>query len=354
MFSTVQLNPYVPLLAGGIQHADPTLEVTLFERLGLDWWRQNGSRYDILHIHWAELQFSAATEKARWIRFLSFLSAVVLARSKGAGLVYTAHNLTHHEGRHPWQTAVAHRVLFSLSHAVHVHDEAVLLHLRPKLGRHTQPFIIPHGSYVGYYPAEISPSEARAALGIPMDAFVYLMLGGIRPYKGAEELIDAFKGLEGDHVRLVIAGHVHEPAYARSLHQRAGGDARILLHLEHVPDADIQRFMRAADVCVFPYREATTSGAAILALSFERPIIAPTLGPFSLLIRESAGILYDPESPLGLQNALRQAEEMNQEEARLAIRAYLETITWERVGARHAEMYRSIAGTSRGGRHDPR
>ena len=48
--------------------------------------------------------------------------------------------------------------------------------------------------------------------------------------------------------------------------------------LEHVPDVDVQRYLRAADLVVLPFRDITNSASALLALSFDRPVLVPALG----------------------------------------------------------------------------
>lgn len=350
IFSTVRLNPYVPLLAGGIQEAAPHIRPALFERLTLTWCLRECRQYDIIHLHWAELQYRAGAAHVRWQRFVSFVAALGLARCCGLRLVYTVHNLAQHEGRHGQLNRWANRLLFAWADAIHVHDQNVADVVASGLRDPGRLFIIPHGSYAGYYPDHVSRDAARGQLGLEPDAWVYLSLGGVRPYKGMEELIAAFSSLEGDNLRLVIAGHAHEPAYAEDIRARAGGDERIVVFLEHVPDEQVQVYMRAADVCVLPYRQATTSGAAILALSFQLPIIAPDIGPFPALIRQTVGITYDPSDTGGLRGALNQARHLHRGGARQAIAAYLQTISWPRIGSQHAEMYRRICEVDDAGR----
>lgn len=344
LFSTVQLNPYVELLAGGVRAAAPDIQVTCEGRLTLEWVRRNHRQADILHIHWPELQYAGARARARWRRFISFMAGLRQARRAGLCLVYTVHNLNQHEGRDALFNTLANAALFAWADALHVHDEVTAKALRRRVRRPERIHVIPHGSYVGCYPDSVSRQEARRQLGLPQEAFVYLMLGGLRPYKGAEELIEAFRSLDDQSARLIIAGHAHAPAYAASLQALAQGDARILTFLEHVPDERVQYFMKAADVCVLPYRRVTTSGAAVLALSFRKPIVVPAIGPFPALVRSAAGICYEPAGVPALRQALEEARALDMEQAGQAIAAYLETISWERVGAEHAELYRRTAG----------
>jgi len=350
LFSTVRLNPYVELLRAGVEAAAPDICVERFERFQTcevsktSQVLREARRYAIIHLHWAELQIQANSRRGRLIRCASFLAALALAKLQGIRVVYTVHNLAQHEGRHERLNRLAHAALFAWADALHVHDASVAEALRRQTGRTRGVWVIPHGSYVGCYPDAVAPAEARRQLGLGAGDFVYLALGGLRPYKGIEELIEAFSTLPGADARLLIAGHPHEPAYAAELRRLVAGERRILAHLQHVPDEQLQLYMRAADVCVFPYRRVTTSGAAILALSFGRPILAPALGPFPELVRASAGLTYDAGDPGGLRSALAAAQSLDREAAGRAIAAYLEQIAWPKIGAQHAAMYRSLAG----------
>ena len=67
--------------------------------------------------------------------------------------------------------------------------------------------MIPHPNYVGVFPIERrSRTSIRGALEIPQDAFAFLAFGQVRPYKRLPELVEAFSTLDGDDLRLIIAG----------------------------------------------------------------------------------------------------------------------------------------------------
>ena len=269
---------------------------------------------------------------------------MVSARARGVRLAYTLHNLEQHEGRHGTLNRWANQALFRWADAVHVHDDSVAEAAKAAGVPAGRLWVVPHGSYVGCYPNTISRVEARERLGLRPADFVYLTLGGVRPYKGIEDLIAAFRTLPDSDAGLLIAGHAHEPAYAEEVRGLAAGDERIRMHLQHVADDEIQCFMNASDVCVLPYRHATTSGAAILALSFGRPIVVPALGPFPGLVAAAGGLLYEPASPASLAAALRESRSAGGPAAAERQAAYLESIAWERVARGHAAMYHAIAG----------
>ncbi len=67
-------------------------------------------------------------------------------------------------------------------------------------------------------------------------------------------------------------------ALADEVREAAGGDPRVRLALGHVPDQDVQHYLRAADLVVLPFRDITNSASALLALSFDRPVLVPARG----------------------------------------------------------------------------
>jgi glycosyltransferase involved in cell wall biosynthesis len=164
------------------------------------------------------------------------------------------------------------------------------------------------------YPNTVAHDEARAALDMTPDCLVFAFIGGLRPNKGVENLIAAFKHLEGDDVRLVIAGHPGESKqYIESLREAAREDERICMHEHFVPDSQLQVYLNASDVVVLPFDRILTSGSAIMAMGFARPVIVPAMGCLPELITDGTGVLYDPASPSGLLHALRRCRELQSE-----------------------------------------
>jgi glycosyltransferase involved in cell wall biosynthesis len=68
-------------------------------------------------------------------------------------------------------------------------------------------------------------------------------------------------------------------------------DNRITTVLEFIPDDDIQIYMNAADVVILPYTDILTSGAAILAMSFGKPVIAPAVKCITETIDDKGGFV---------------------------------------------------------------
>jgi beta-1,4-mannosyltransferase len=340
-----RLNPYPALLHRAVVAADPALHCALW-RDGLSWRELlGGGRPQVLHLHWLELLYQHyGPTGQRLLLWLNLLLYVTAARLLGTRLVYTVHNVWQHEESGRRLYSIAHRWVLRLASAVHVHDDAAKEQLLEQ-GRCRAPVVvIPHGNYITWYDRGGSRETARERLGLAADAFVYLSLGQVRAYKGLEGLLEAFSALPGDEIVLIIAGRPSGRELAARLQAQAVADPRLRLHLYYVPDEELQWTMNAADVAVLPYRRSTTSGAAILALSFGLPVIAPALGPFPALLAEGAGFLYDPQRPEALTAALRAAQDADLEACRHAARARAESLDWAPIGQQLARLYRKVGG----------
>ncbi|MGB9593431.1 MAG: glycosyltransferase family 4 protein, partial [Anaerolineae bacterium] len=293
LVSTVAMNPYVELLRQALD-AIPGVRAESARDLTPAWVWRHRRRLDVIHLHWVELQIASPSRGRALKKFARLVAALLLARAEGLAFVYTVHNLAHHEGRNARLNRWANRCVFALADAVHVHDEGVAAQLAALYGRKGGVYIVPHGNYIGAYPVSGTREDARLRLGLLPHHKVFLFLGQIRPYKGVEELIAAFRQLEGEAYILLIAGNPQDAAYAARIEAAAQGDARIHLRLGYVPDAELHRYLLAADADVLPYREVTTSGAALLAFSFGLPIVAPRIGCFPALVEGNRGVLYEP------------------------------------------------------------
>jgi len=343
-----RLNPYPVLLHRAVLAADPALHCALW-RDGLSW-RQllGGGRPQVVHLHWLELVYQhygpAGQRLLLWLNLLCYVAA---ARLLGTRLVYTVHNVWQHEESGRRLYSIAHRWVLRLADSVHVHDDAAKEQLLEQEHGRAAVVVIPHGNYISWYEQGGSRQAARERLQLAEDAFVYLSMGQVRAYKGLEELLEAFAALPGKEKVLIIAGRPSGRDLAARLEAQAVADPRLQLHLYYVPDEELQWTMNAADVAVLPYRRSTTSGAAILALSFGLPVIAPALGPFPALLTGGAGFLYDPQEPSALTEALRAAQETDLAARRRAARARAESLDWAPIGRQLAALYRQVVSGDR-------
>ena len=238
--------------------------------------------YEVLHVHWPEKALNAAPLLGRVAGAFAALTMLQAARFHGARVVWTAHNARPHESRHPrleaWYRSVVVRWVDTVIHPSVAGQQAVEA-IYPDLARRPHA-VVPLGHFRGVYPDSVSREEARAASGISDRARVVAFLGLVRAYKNVPHLVRTVRALppEAGEVVLLVGGAPHPAALADEVREAAGGDPRVRLTLEHVPDDDVQRYFRAADLVALPFRDITNSASALLALSFDRPVLVPALG----------------------------------------------------------------------------
>jgi glycosyltransferase involved in cell wall biosynthesis len=279
---------------------------------------------DFIHIHWPSF-FYSKPQKGKCLRgFILFSFFLILARLRGVRLIWTIHNLYPHERCViPQLDTLTRKLLVRLGALFFIHGsaaEADVLREFPALAGRT--VRIEHGSWIGHYPNTMACKTARARLGLAENEFVFLFIGTCNPYKNLEGLICAFEQLPGN-ATLIITGKFQDAAYEAEIKaaiSRSG--SRIILHSGFIQDEDMQIYFRACNAVTTPYNEILSSGSAILAMSFGRPVIGPAMGSLKNLIIEGCGFLYDPShQPESLRDAMCAAMKAKFDEARIVAEA---------------------------------
>jgi beta-1,4-mannosyltransferase len=270
--SSFKHNPYTSLLYGEVEKAG--IRVVEYRA-----YRAPFGRWDVLHVHWPESVFDHTLVEALPTTE-SLLFGARRARDRGAKLLWTVHNLHTHEQRHAffeerfWRRFVPELDgVVALTHA----GLAAARERFPELSNKPH-WIVPHPHYRGQYPDEIDRPAARRKLGISDDTRVLLVFGRMYEYKNVPALLRAVRAAPEENWTVLVAGAPRSAAVARELRREAAGDPRVRFHLEFVDAADAQLFFRACDLVVQPYREILNSGTALLALSFDRPVLLPHHG----------------------------------------------------------------------------
>jgi len=280
-YSNRAINPYNWLLSTNLQRLSCVVDEFSAVRLLRD-------DFAVWHIHWPEHFLNKKTPVQAYAKVYLLPAMMDWMRRKGTKIVWTVHNLYAHEQRRPRL-----ETLFWAQFTRRLDGWISLSHSGWEAARERFPalrgipgFVIPHGHYRGEYLDELDRANARALLGIALDAKLMLFFGAIRPYKNVPLLLRVFRDFAAASVRLCVAGHSDDRVLLDTIRREAGGDARVQLHLERIPQEQVQRFFRAADLVVLPYSEILNSGTAMLALSFDRPVLVPALGALSELRTE--------------------------------------------------------------------
>ncbi len=297
---------------------------------------------DVVHVHWTFPYMITNSRLMTIIKSSCFICMLVILKLFGIKIVWTVHNIIDHEGKFKSIELFFTKFLAKLSNRLIVHCQSAKLEVMKTYEMiDSSIIVIPHGSYIGKYKNTINRDDARNRLKISEEDKVFLYFGQIRSYKGIPELIYAFNKLDNKKAKLFIVGKLLDEDIAVKI--LSNRDDRIKSVLTFVPDGDIQIYMNAADVVVLPFKDILTSGSAILAMSFGKPIIAPKVGCITDTIDKKGGFLYPIEkSENGLIGAMQDAlntdrttlQYMGKNNFRLA-----EQFGWDEVGKRTYNIY---------------
>ncbi len=235
------------------------------------------------------------------------------------------------------QVAAARR-LFGRMDAVVAHSDHGARRLREEVGIDpARVRVVPHGAfdYLTRLPGEKPlPPELEGAEGP-----VILFFGLLRPYKGIDTLLEAFREVRG--AELWIVGNPRmDPEPLHRLAAESPGRVRFVTRF--VEDAEIPAIFRRADVVVLPYRDAEHSGVLYTGLAFGKPLVLSAVGGFPEVAATGAARLVPPEEPAALAEALNElvADPAARERlARSASEAAAGPYSWDAVAAQTLALY---------------
>jgi glycosyltransferase involved in cell wall biosynthesis len=213
-------------------------------------------------------------------------------------VILQCHNVADKEPAR-WKTWLTNRVLRRGDVLVaHAHDE-VLEAVKRSGGRHVVSAHLPVHELGGTMPPR---TEAKLTLGLE-GRDVALFFGHIRPFKGLDIALRAWREIRSNAV-LLVAGEAWWESEEE--HRRlAAGLENVKLDLRFIPDAEIATYFAAADVVLAPYRREAQSGVVLTAFHFGRPVIAAAVGGIPQIVAHGVnGLLVPPEDPDALAGAV--------------------------------------------------
>jgi glycosyltransferase involved in cell wall biosynthesis len=238
------------------------------------------------------------------------------------------------------QVAAARRV-FGAMDAVVAHSEHSAARLRDEVGLPAERVhVIPHGAfdYLTRLPEERPlPAELEGAEGT-----VVLSFGLLRPYKGLENLLDAFASVP-DAELWIVGNPRMDVGPLRERAARSG--ARVRFVTRFVADAEIPAIFRRADVLALPYLDAEHSGVLYTGLAFGKPLVLSAVGGFPEVAATGAARLVGPGDTPALAAALRElATDLaaRAELAAAAVRAAAGPYSWDESARLTLDLYREL------------
>lgn len=238
------------------------------------------SKADAVLVHWPEHGLKAPKRVDAVKGVTRTLLKLVIVRLRGIPVIWTVHNLGAHGGRHRHLERLFWKLYIPL-----VSAEISLSKAGQELARQRFPAfrslpsaVIPHPHYRAALGRRYTKSQARRQIEVEAPGVLFGLAGRLTPYKGVEELICAFWGVADVNARLILVGEPESEAFAERLRDLADRDARVILRLAFLTQAEMSAYVAAMDLVVLPYRQILNSGTALFALSVGRPVLLPRMG----------------------------------------------------------------------------
>src|SRR6202050_1419467 len=277
-----------------------------------------------LLVYYAKLIRYAARSKPKTLHILwnnkieLFDRTVLMAYYKlcGKQIAFTAHNVN--QARRDAKDSLLNRTTLKIQYQLCDH---IFVHTQKMKDELCQDFdvaenaitVIRHPVNDAFPDTELKPAEAKRRMGLRADEKAILFFGRIRPYKGIEYLLDAFRLLSTDeqaNYRLIVAGEPKKGTedYLDEIQQsvdRNFKQGQVILRIQFIPDEEMETYLKGADVLVLPYKEIFQSGVLFLAYSFGLPVVATDVGSFrEEIVEGSTGFLSKPGDPAELAKAI--------------------------------------------------
>jgi glycosyltransferase involved in cell wall biosynthesis len=311
--------------------------------------------YDGMDYYWGR----SAVESVRFIRRVrprvvvlqwwtattahSYLLLAKAAQRVGAKVVIEFHEIQDvGEAKLPGAGSYARRMMESLlrrAHAVVVHSSHDARAVRRAYKMH----IALPVEVIQVGPFAVPGLKKLRPVRAPGGPLRLLFFGVLRPYKGLEDLAEAFRSLvdSGEDVHLSIVGEVWQD-YRGPLDTLAATVAsdRFKVVEGYVPDEELGRHFAEADLLVLPYRRSSASGPLHMAMAGGLPVVTTAVGGLIEAAQDYTGaVLVEPGDPVALAVGIKRA-------SRLIGRHHPDPHSWARNAERFQDLFARIGAPS--------
>jgi glycosyltransferase involved in cell wall biosynthesis len=167
-----------------------------------------------------------------------------------------------------------------------------------------------------------------------------LFFGTIRPYKGAEDLVEAFNLLPRDgsiRWRLLAVGETWEGWDLPAEKIRASAFAKDIEFVNrYVTDSELPALFDRADIVALPYHRASASGPLHMTMHRGLPVVVTKVGGLAEAAADYSGTVFvPPENPVALAAGIVSALD-------LRARRHDDIHTWEVSRVRYASLIDGI------------
>jgi glycosyltransferase involved in cell wall biosynthesis len=207
--------------------------------------------------------------------------------------------------------------------------------------------VIPHGPYPIYGNSQSSvnrktPAAPAAVVPDPNgeEEVTILFFGTIRPYKGAEDLVEAFNLLpRGGSIRwrLLAVGETWEGWELPAEKIRASAFADDIEFVNrYVTDSELPALFDRADIVALPYHRASASGPLHMTMHHGLPVVVTDVGGLSEAADGYSGTVFvPPGNPVALAEGIVSALDLRAQH-------HADIHTWDVSRVRYASLIEGI------------
>ena len=222
--------------------------------------------------------------------------------------IYTVHNVLPHSKLDSHAFKALYKLAYRLPHVLLVHTQQAREQLISDFAVPSAKIhVISIGLNEEVPTTGLTREQARRVLGLPQEDSVVLFFGKGEEYKGLDVLVRALDCLEVGRVILLVATWFPVASYRKTVFNAISVSTRkehIVLHEGFVPNADVERYFKAADVVCLPYRSIYQSGVVFLSMAFGTPIVATDAGSLRKFVRDDAGVIAEQSDAVGIAAAI--------------------------------------------------
>ncbi len=247
--------------------------------------------------------------------------------------MFICHNVFPHE-RFPFDRALTKLVLNKADYFL-LHSERDVDDLRA-IRPDAQYRLNPHPTYNAFRIRNLTKSQAREELLLPVDEKVLLFFGFVREYKGLKHLIKAMPEVKRrlGNVRLIVAGAFGSDrvSYRRMIDDNGANDCIEVVD-RYIADNEVEKYFAACDIAVLPYESATQSGIVQIAFGFGKPVIVTNVGGLPDVVADGqTGYIVERGDPGQLADAIvRFYENDMAERFEAQVRREADRFSWDRL-----------------------
>ena len=297
---------------------------------------QNRNNVSVLYFHWPESIWRKSLFFKMALAAGSFIVKLYFAKTLGYKLAWSAHNVIPHTYKSLTLERFMRKWILKNFDLIigHAYDVDKALSERFSIKFDHKYTLALHGIYEDHY----RPSDKlkRENFNISQEAKLLLLMSNGKPYQGNESFIEFWLNhCHDSSIHLIVTGK-----FSESLLRKIAKCASITLVEGFLPDQTMADLMVMTDFVVLPYERITTSGMYFLALTFEKPIIAPNIRFFERHTLPTTAILFDANKH-DYQSAIDIVKSGWQKDE-IAIRKLKEKFSWNDSAEFIAEAFNNL------------